>query len=53
LFYHLLTDLTALNALLDQFYAKSAVAESAEEWLDSHDFGSAFADGDDAEWLKA
>jgi hypothetical protein len=52
LFYHLLTDLTALNALLDQFYAESAVAQSAE-WLDSHDFGSASADSDDAEWLKA
>lgn len=49
---HLLTMLLALNNILDEFYLKYAEKQTAEEWLDNHDFASAVADDAEILWTS-
>ncbi|KAI9679895.1 MAG: hypothetical protein M1817_004910 [Caeruleum heppii] len=39
-----------LNTMLDDFYATHGEAQTAEHWLDEHDFQSAVADDAVSEW---
>ncbi|KPM39121.1 hypothetical protein AK830_g7444 [Neonectria ditissima] len=40
-----------LNQLLDEFYAQYAQKETADNWLDAHDFKDAVADDADPVWM--
>ncbi|KAF2245107.1 hypothetical protein BU26DRAFT_76960 [Trematosphaeria pertusa] len=46
------TALDALNNILDEFYLKYAEKQTAEEWLDNHDFASAVADDAEILWTS-
>ena len=40
-----------LNQSLDEFYTQYAQKETAESWLDAHDFKDAIADDADSVWM--
>lgn len=43
--------LQELNQSLDKFYAQYAQKETADSWLDAHDFKDAVADDADPVWM--
>ncbi|KAF1961564.1 hypothetical protein CC80DRAFT_488036 [Byssothecium circinans] len=46
------TALDDLNNILDEFYSKYAEKQTAEEWLDNHDFASAVPDDAETQWAS-